>query len=332
MQSKTPIRIGLMATALLSAGQAMAQHGGHGGGEGGGGRWGGGWSAPSRPAPSMNAPGAPMHPAPSAPVMNRVPMAPAPNQRFTGAPVQRVTPHFTTPSPQQAAPMSAQQSPRQWSDTRGSDTQGRSNTDWRRGADRDGQSRGEINRQGWNSQDRSREWTNQNHEQNWNGANRNGSTPNRPWSNQTRDGRNPGVNDHNRNERDWGDRSGGRDWRYQSRLNDRDRWDGFRRWDNSSWRNDRRYNWQDYRRSHGDIFRMRPYYPPVGWYGGYSRFSIGFYLSNVLFGMNYWIDDPYYYRLPPAYGPLRWVRYYDDALLVDIRDGYVVDVIYDFFW
>jgi hypothetical protein len=29
---------------------------------------------------------------------------------------------------------------------------------------------------------------------------------------------------------------------------------------------------------------------------------------------------------------MRWIRYYDDALLVDIRDGYVVDVIHDFFW
>ncbi|WP_342449817.1 RcnB family protein [Sphingomonas jejuensis] len=36
--------------------------------------------------------------------------------------------------------------------------------------------------------------------------------------------------------------------------------------------------------------------------------------------------------MPPAYGSYRWVRYYDDALLVDVRSGYVVDVIYDFFW
>jgi hypothetical protein len=36
--------------------------------------------------------------------------------------------------------------------------------------------------------------------------------------------------------------------------------------------------------------------------------------------------------LPPAYGPYRWVRYYDDVLLVDIRSGYVVDMINNFFW
>jgi len=62
------------------------------------------------------------------------------------------------------------------------------------------------------------------------------------------------------------------------------------------------------------------------------RFSVGIFLNSLLFSDSYWIDDPWSYRLPPAYGTLRWVRYYDDALLVDIRDGYVVDVIHDFFW
>ena len=47
---------------------------------------------------------------------------------------------------------------------------------------------------------------------------------------------------------------------------------------------------------------------------------------------DYWLDDPWQYRLPPVYGPYRWVRYYDDALLVDIYSGQVVDVIDNFFW
>ena len=53
---------------------------------------------------------------------------------------------------------------------------------------------------------------------------------------------------------------------------------------------------------------------------------------ETFFGSRYWISDPWRYRLPPVYGPYRWVRYYDDALLVDIYSGEVVDVIYDFFW
>ena len=55
-------------------------------------------------------------------------------------------------------------------------------------------------------------------------------------------------------------------------------------------------------------------------------------LGNLFFGSRYWINDPWRYRLPEVYGPYRWVRYYDDVLLVDIYSGEVVDVIYDFFW
>lgn len=72
--------------------------------------------------------------------------------------------------------------------------------------------------------------------------------------------------------------------------------------------------------------------PPASNCYGYRRFSIGYTLSSLLFSQNYWINDPFYYRLPPAYGPYRWVRYYNDALLVDIHSGRVVDVIHDIFW
>ena len=51
-----------------------------------------------------------------------------------------------------------------------------------------------------------------------------------------------------------------------------------------------------------------------------------------MFAQNYWISDPYYYDLPPAYGPYRWVRYYNDALLVDVYTGQVVDSVYNIFW
>ena len=54
--------------------------------------------------------------------------------------------------------------------------------------------------------------------------------------------------------------------------------------------------------------------------------------DQAFFGQNYWIGDPGYYRLPPASGPYRWVRYYDDVLLVNIYTGEVVDEIHDFYW
>ena len=50
------------------------------------------------------------------------------------------------------------------------------------------------------------------------------------------------------------------------------------------------------------------------------------------FAEQYWIGDPDYYHLPPAYGPYRWVRYYNDALLVNIYNGAILDEIPDFFW
>ena len=149
--------------------------------------------------------------------------------------------------------------------------------------------------------------------------------------NRDRDGRD--NNWRGNDNRNWNDNRG--NWnngRPGARPPVANRWDGMRRWDNYGWRNDRRYDWRDWRNSHRSIFRLPSYRAPYGWNRGYFRFSIGIYLDSILFGPSYWIDDPWTYRLPPAYGTLRWVRYYDDAVLIDIRDGYVVDVIYDFFW
>ena len=108
-------------------------------------------------------------------------------------------------------------------------------------------------------------------------------------------------------------------------LNQRQAW-------NRGWRNDNRYNWDQYRTSNRSLYRLPRYYAPYGWGGGYRRFGIGITLSSILWNQNYWIDDPYAYRLPDAYGPYRWVRYYNDAMLVDIRNGRVLDVVYDIFY
>jgi hypothetical protein len=107
------------------------------------------------------------------------------------------------------------------------------------------------------------------------------------------------------------------------RTSDHQRW-------SSDWRRDHRYDWRNYRNSHRSLFRLSRYFDPYGW--GYRRFSIGFNLGSSYYGSNYWLDDPWMYRLPPAYGPYRWVRYYDDALLVNIYTGQVADVLYNFFW
>ena len=133
-------------------------------------------------------------------------------------------------------------------------------------------------------------------------------------------------NDWNRgNDRNHSDQA----WRDHDRYSDR--FHGNQAF-NHDWRRDNRYDWRDYRARNRAIYHLPRYYAPYGWGYGYRRFGVGFTLNSVLFGPNYWIGDPWAYRLPPAYGPYRWVRYYDDALLVDIRTGYVVDVVYDIFW
>ncbi len=102
------------------------------------------------------------------------------------------------------------------------------------------------------------------------------------------------------------------------------------RWTHN-WRNDNRYNWRKYREQNRNYFRPGRYYAPYR-DRTYRGISIGFSLGAAFFGPRYWINDPWQYRLPAAYGSYRWVRYYDDVLLVDVRNGHVVDVIRDFFW
>lgn len=106
--------------------------------------------------------------------------------------------------------------------------------------------------------------------------------------------------------------------------------DGHRDTWRRDWRDDHRYDWRRHRDRNRVVFRIGTYYDPYRY--SYRRFNIGYNLWPSYYGSRYWINDPWMYRLPPAYGPYRWVRYYDDALLVNIYTGQVVDVIYSFFW
>ena len=98
----------------------------------------------------------------------------------------------------------------------------------------------------------------------------------------------------------------------------------------TNWRHNGRYDWQNHRRHHRSLFHLGFYYDPFGW--GYQRYSIGWRLWPSYYSSSFWLNDPWMYRLPYAPPGTRWIRYYDDALLVDTWSGQVVDVIYDFFW
>lgn len=115
-----------------------------------------------------------------------------------------------------------------------------------------------------------------------------------------------------------------RRWRDNRHDDNRGHWD-------RDWRSDNRYNWRGHRERYRSYYRPGRYYAPHR-NDHYRRFSIGIYLGSPFYANRYWIADPWQYRLPPAHGPYRWVRYYDDVLLIDIRNGHVVDVIHGFFW
>lgn len=104
------------------------------------------------------------------------------------------------------------------------------------------------------------------------------------------------------------------------------------RWVGNNWRQDQRYDWRSYRDYNREQFHVGRYIAPRGWAYGYRRYGIGSVLPSLLWGSSFWLGDPWDYRLPPAYPPYRWVRYYDDVLLIDTRTGRIVDSIPDFFW
>ncbi|MBU3078135.1 RcnB family protein [Sphingomonas quercus] len=99
---------------------------------------------------------------------------------------------------------------------------------------------------------------------------------------------------------------------------------------NDRWRDDRRFDWQRYRDTNRRFYTLPRYYGPSGY--AYRRYGVGVRIGAPFFAQRYWIADPWAYRLPPVYGPYRWVRYYNDVLLVDIYTGQIRDAIYGFFY
>ena len=148
-----------------------------------------------------------------------------------------------------------------------------------------------------------------------------------------------------RDQRNYRDQRDQRNWRqdryrdqrqayrggHYGRYYDGRRWNDYRVWNRSDWRRNQRYDWHRYRAANRSLFNIGRYYSPYRNHR-YNRLSIGITLGSGFYSNRYTINDPWRYRLPEVYGPYRWVRYYDDVLLVDIYSGEVVDAIYDFFW
>jgi Ni/Co efflux regulator RcnB len=95
-------------------------------------------------------------------------------------------------------------------------------------------------------------------------------------------------------------------------------------------RQEYRQDWRDYRQNHRDVYRQQRYVGPRGY--AYRPVAVGYRFAPVYYARNYWISDPWRYRLPAAAGNRRWVRYGNDVVLVNIRTGRVIDVNRNFFW
>ncbi|QIG78806.1 RcnB family protein [Stakelama tenebrarum] len=136
------------------------------------------------------------------------------------------------------------------------------------------------------------------------------------------------------------DRHDRRDYR-QDRRDDRrdarrdrreDRRDA--RWDRRDDRRDRAHRWAEndwrhYRNANRAYFARGHWNAPFR----YTRFRAGVRIAPAYYGTRFVIADPWRYHLPPLRaGYLRYVRHYDDVLVIDMRRGVVVRVYNNFYW
>jgi Ni/Co efflux regulator RcnB len=100
-------------------------------------------------------------------------------------------------------------------------------------------------------------------------------------------------------------------------------------------RRDIRQDRHDVRRDRGDIrqdrrFRDHRRSAYIAPYRGFSYrpVSVGFRLRPAFYSPRYYISDYGYYHLRAPHGRwLRWIRYGDELLLVNIRTGRVIQVL-----
>lgn len=81
--------------------------------------------------------------------------------------------------------------------------------------------------------------------------------------------------------------------------------------------------------SHHYHYRGGSYRWPGGYH--YQRWSFGMTLPSVFWAQNYWISDYEDYGLSYPPPGCVWVRYGDDAILIDQYSGEILEVVYDQF-
>lgn len=133
---------------------------------------------------------------------------------------------------------------------------------------------------------------------------------------------------------------------YREDRRDSHRWNTWNDWYRHDYRQDHRYDYRygnhrddwhrsDWRRSwrHGWAgTRYRSpyrYYYPSGF--SYRSWRIGYELPLAFLIADYFLDYRPYGLAPPPYG-CRWLRVGDDVMLVDMRSGVIVDILYNFYY
>jgi Ni/Co efflux regulator RcnB len=95
-------------------------------------------------------------------------------------------------------------------------------------------------------------------------------------------------------------------------------------------RRELREDWRDYRKSHRQVYHRPAYRGPRGY--AYRPVTVGHRFAPSYYGRNYWVNDYATYRLPRPGAYQRWVRYGNDVVLVNTRNGRVIQVYNGFFW
>ena len=95
-------------------------------------------------------------------------------------------------------------------------------------------------------------------------------------------------------------------------------------------RRELREDWREYRQRNRNVYRQGRYSGPRGY--RYAPVRIGYQFAPSYYGQRYWVSDHARYRLPrPGYNR-RWIRYGNDVILINVRNGRVIQVYRNFFW
>ena len=96
------------------------------------------------------------------------------------------------------------------------------------------------------------------------------------------------------------------------------------RQDRREWRRD---DWRSYRNTNRGLYSRGKWNADFR----YRSFAPGIRITSGYYAPRYYINDYGRYRLPRPGFNQRWIRHYNDVLLVDVRGGRVIDVLRNFY-